>query len=334
METFRQLKAIGDMEENMRTATIVLRDDLAQDHFTGKRRLSDPNIVRDPIRDGFFAVRGSTPIAEGNGDAFGMPSFRAVDHMIYMTVKKKGNRQENFFHTTVTGAPPAITTDPFFAQMTALNTPPAELAQYTWAPPYVAGSGSGTYGSQWAEVLYYLSPTGTTAAPNDPTSLLGTPTYSLFRAQWVMVPDSTNVNGKIGNASLDGFAGLACNPGPAPLNTLTFFSPTDAALGNRVISNFTPMGPAFNYTNGRLFKSGVRETLLMPNVISFQVQIMPNTTPSVFIDPPPIGYDTGRFNTGVNAGFPQYGIKAIQITMRVWDGTAQQTRQVTIVQDM
>src|SRR5262249_13030922 len=44
LDSFRQLKAIGDMEESLRAAATVLRADLAADHYTGKRRLSDPDF--------------------------------------------------------------------------------------------------------------------------------------------------------------------------------------------------------------------------------------------------------------------------------------------------
>src|SRR6266498_1920925 len=57
LETFRQLKAIGDMESNMRTATTVLRSDLAADHFESKRRLSDvPFWIQGPPRMGYFRL--------------------------------------------------------------------------------------------------------------------------------------------------------------------------------------------------------------------------------------------------------------------------------------
>ena len=38
LDTFTSLKAIGDMQEKLRSATIILRDDLSNDHFEGKRR--------------------------------------------------------------------------------------------------------------------------------------------------------------------------------------------------------------------------------------------------------------------------------------------------------
>jgi prepilin-type N-terminal cleavage/methylation domain-containing protein len=42
LETFSGLKAIGDMQEQLRTATNMLRADLSADHFEGKRRRAIP----------------------------------------------------------------------------------------------------------------------------------------------------------------------------------------------------------------------------------------------------------------------------------------------------
>src|SRR5438034_10540819 len=62
LETFAAMKGLGDMQIDLRTATNILRDDLSQDHFEGKRRLSDlgtggvPLIVQQPPQAGFFAV--------------------------------------------------------------------------------------------------------------------------------------------------------------------------------------------------------------------------------------------------------------------------------------
>src|SRR5262245_3587679 len=68
MNAFRRLKAIGDMNERLRTATAVLRRYLAADHFDYKKRLSDADFWRNgptagnpgspysPPREGFFRI--------------------------------------------------------------------------------------------------------------------------------------------------------------------------------------------------------------------------------------------------------------------------------------
>src|ERR1700736_5021158 len=64
LETFSGLKAIGDMQEELRTATTLLRSDLSMDHFEGKRRLSDPvsSFKKEKIREGFFAIGPGYPL--------------------------------------------------------------------------------------------------------------------------------------------------------------------------------------------------------------------------------------------------------------------------------
>ena len=68
LDTFSAIKGIGDMQQNLRVATTLLRDDLRNDHFPGKRRLSDVDlttgqslIAMQPPQAGFFAlIQGST----------------------------------------------------------------------------------------------------------------------------------------------------------------------------------------------------------------------------------------------------------------------------------
>lgn len=363
LEAFSQLKGIGDMQVNLRTAENLLRHDLSQDHFEGPRRLSErtltgaAQIVARPPQEGFFAVArysacdftgtpGSPFVYEGD-DVNGMSSFRAFNHVLYMTVKRKGNQQENFFNASLIGTPGVL--GAFFTPPTAYNVSPADLATSTLTLPY-AGGGNAFYSSQWAEVLYYLVQTGSTEEPENPASILGTPTFALYRAQFVMVPNGTYVSslyttaGGYSNANLDAlsvstFSGLSCNrvPTGGGNSALQFFSPADAAKGMRVIPDLSAFTPAY----GRLINGSfaVRETLVLPNVVSFQVQLM-HLSDSAFDDMPPLApvsisgpylYDTTKFGV---AGYVSNGLKGIRVTMRVWDNKTRQTRQVTVVQDL
>lgn len=341
IETFSGMKGIGDMQMNLRTASILLRDDLIEDHFEGKRRLSDVVVVptgktagvfnERPLQ-GFFAIRQiNPPINEGN-DASGMPSYRATDHLLYMTVKRKGNRTENFFSSALIGD--ATTLTRFFGQSTAYNITAANLPAATWAsayptaPPYPP---QGFYNSQWAEVLYYLVQTGTTEEPNNPASVNGTPTFGLFRAQFGMVPEKTTLKTAINappllaaGLNLTTFVQMSCNAITA--NTYDFYTPTDAASGNRVVSNISAL------TIPPPARIQLASTLVLPNVTSFHIQakllITAATAPN-FTDV--ALYDTTKFGT---AGYIDNGLKGIQITLRVWDPKTRQTRQITVVQDL
>ena len=355
LDAFSGMKGIGDMQQDLRTAQVMLRDDLRQDHLTGKRRPSDQTtlggsqITAQLPEAGFVALRRTTPLLNTAGapyfnegfDASGLPSYRATDHMLYMTVKRKGNRQESFFGTSlVDNSVPSTSPSPllnaFFSKQTAYNLNPLSAlptATLTTAYPPLPGQpqNQAFYSSQWAEVVYYLIRTGSTEEPNNPASILGTPTYSLYRAQFVMVPDATNVNAaNITAAGITTFAGMSCNPGGA---NLTFFSPADAALGNRVILDLA----AFNTADPRILSAA---TLVLPNVISFEMQVMQLADPAnnILADTnfspgnlPNVIYDTTKFGV---AGYPNRGLKAIQITLRVWENRTRQTRQATIVQDL
>jgi len=369
LDTFSGMKGIGDMQQALRTATVLLTDDLASDHFDGKRRLSDVDaagnqlIVTQKPQAGFFAVkRGSAPSLVGPGyifegsDASGMPSYRAVDQMLYMTVKRKGNRQENYFTTPVSGAPNVLSA--FFApniKMAYNVTTNPDLQLSSWTQQYnpVTNPTQGFFASQWAEVVWYLFPTGTTEEPTIPGGS-GTPTFGLYRAQFVMVPDPNiaamelnKVNWPLPNAApltTSTFAGLSCVP--AGGSKLTFYSPADAALGQRMLPNFSTFTAA---AANPIFDPRAKavSTLVCPNVISFHVQVMPTdqtaaawgVPPRTFIDIPAFSptptYDTTQFTpAGIAAGYPQGGLKGISVTLRVWDHGTRQTRQTTVMQDL
>ena len=327
LDTFSGMKAIGDMQYNLRTAMVMVRDDLSQDHFEGKRRLSDLTVTNSVElgahhpQAGFFAMRRPT-VPIGEGAANGIVSFRAVDQVIYMTVKRKGNRQESFFNTALQGS--AGDLGLFFSQQTAYDVPFADLPFSTQTQPY-SGGPTGFYASQWAEVLYFLIRTGSTEQPNDPTSTLGTPTYGLYRAQFVMVPDGTNLANKFSNEKIGTFTGISCNPAPGSL-TLSFYSPEDAARGQRLIPDLAAFNPA---DPPNRIRTGA--TLVCPNVISFLVQSMLLPSDATFGNLTGI-YDTTKFG-GVD-GYSTVGLKGVQVTLRVWDNRTRQTRQATLAQDL
>src|SRR6476620_8839714 len=62
LDTFSGLKGLGDMQQNLRTATVLLRSDLQSGHFEANRRLSDPSLTsgNSPLQAGFFAIRQGT----------------------------------------------------------------------------------------------------------------------------------------------------------------------------------------------------------------------------------------------------------------------------------
>src|SRR5260370_14754015 len=106
LDTFSQLKGVGDMEETLRVATNNLRGDLNLDHFEGKRRMSDPAFLASLPRQGFFRVYQQTQSwFEGTDLDDGTPSvglnpFQTPPgypvHLLHFTINQRCNRRENF----------------------------------------------------------------------------------------------------------------------------------------------------------------------------------------------------------------------------------------------
>ncbi len=237
LDTFSQLKAIGDMEEGMRTAVTSLRHDLAQPHFEGGRRLSDPDFVTNPPHQGFIELVQRSQLDSGPNyvteaadvdttihppsppnPAYAVRSFRAVDHMLYMTVRQRGNQRENFSAAMVPSfidlnppSGPWFTPSPLLtASQTAPFTDSQNKATFfdqhvdqlyqqiqiqpQWPPP-ASMNPLNPFATPWTEVCYFLVQTGSTVEPNNPTSTLGTRLYALYRYQAAVVPNNLFVNG-------------------------------------------------------------------------------------------------------------------------------------------
>src|SRR5436309_15567765 len=62
-QSFRDLKAAGDLAERLRAVSGQLRRELAADHFEGKKRLSQDKFwVHGPPEQGFFRLwQGTAP---------------------------------------------------------------------------------------------------------------------------------------------------------------------------------------------------------------------------------------------------------------------------------
>lgn len=416
LDTFRGLKAIGDMQASLRTGATALRDDLAADHFEAGRKLSDGNIASDRPREGYFFIRQgnpgnppSTSVPEGV-DADGLPSVRAADQVIAFTTRLKGNKREHYlmsqdipFYVQPGGAPPPRRWSPlsisnpqfvdksftFWGQdRDALFNPGQPNAPYTPDPTLALQPGVfDTYAGQWAEVAYFLIPTGST----DPT--FGTPLFGLYRAQHLLVPNTTTANKldtdkQTTNTDLETYqttlntlltqnfyySGVSCFPrNNPPNNTLYFNSPEDVAnqavtrvapnpppnvvvrtqgMENRVLNAWyfpenanstlplaAPSTPSpLSYPAGTVPGRPPRNsTLIVPNVVSFNIQVLysgasdfSDVAPMQLTVPPaqPVFlrmHDTTLSNSN---------ILGLKITIRVFDPTTKQTRQISMVQDM
>lgn len=322
IDTFSGLKGIGDMQENLRAGANSLRFDLTQNHFEGMVRTSDPGFANQRPREGFVCIyQGAASSLEGlDGDQ--MPSWYATKHVLHMAFRLRGNQQQSFLSTQVND--PTKGTNPpfgiFFNSATFYNMDPAVNANLP-ADATLTTPGGPNFRSQWAEVAYFLGPQqGTSEEPLVPGPN-GTPLFGLYRAQFLAVTDATNVNGKIAatpsNLSSGVFGGISCASDGAAVPNITFYTPNDLAKGPAT-RTFLPANPGAARTWPPPLCS-----LLVPNVVSFQVQgILNSTSPQDF----PNGYDSALPN--------QPSLKGVFITIRVWDNKTRQTRQTSIIQDL
>ncbi len=347
LETFSGLKAVGDMQEQLRTASTLLRADLSLDHFEGKRRLSDPlasfttpSPSTPKIREGFFVIGQGFPPApptgstkyrtshfEGQEDTIG--SYFVYDHWLHFSAKMRGNVREKFFNASAVGIPNSMATD-WYAHLTNhLNT--SADAMFL--------DDAGAIHTPWAEIAYALVPTGTVLTPgfapplSEPTSPSApTRLSALYRWQYAVIPDTTKVNTLPAGLINNSFPGIAHANG-------RFLSPTDLAQGYAT-RTFNP----YTFFSTPKAMSNIQDgrTLILSNVVSFEINV--NTGGPTFGNiPGSTPFDTAGYVAGSsalpanlysNAAPPNYTVQGIQIILHIWDPRSRQTRQVTLVQDM
>jgi prepilin-type N-terminal cleavage/methylation domain-containing protein len=339
LDSFGKLKAVGDMTDRLRGAAHQIRKDLASDHFEGATRLSDANFgsPRKPAC-GFFQIKqfgGS--ILEGQCD--GVNSYRAPaapgqSHVLYMAVKRRGNRAEDFFaahvpDSTLLGFPDITAYD---YNPNRPNQPEDARRQNGMQPLYM---------SQWAEVAYFLQPMMETSAANTApvqSTAKGTPLYTLHRVVRVIVPENRYIQSRVPRSQEPSYTGFSYRPG----TYLTFNNPFDVVTsGNRSLRTTTiniidkdPSNPATP-----AFQTGDPErvsTMLLADVVSFTVQMIraqnvdPQQGTPKFGFPLTNDFSDGNFDSNNTAS----GIVSVRIILRVWDLRSSRTHQITIVQDM
>jgi prepilin-type N-terminal cleavage/methylation domain-containing protein len=184
-------------------------------------------------------------------DADFIPSLRATDHILAMTIKARGNRPEDFFsaslpYNTVPPSGPPFITSPFFptlpngtgnANYAATNFfNQAGDARYQDILP--TANATATYKSQWAEVGYFLVPNGETAN--------GTRLFALYRCQFVVVPDNRNLHAPpqnpVPNSPVtpitytnwagDGYMDMSCQQFATPTGAAYYYFNNPSDLGN------------------------------------------------------------------------------------------------------
>lgn len=327
IDTMRDMRSVGGLQDQLRSATEMIRRDLQAPHFvpaTGAAaaysgpRLSDQKLnagsAWKPPVGGFFHIESDASWGKQEGgvpDQDQLYSTRSTNSnfLIHFTSILAGDRPQNMY-----------------AAATSSNV---------------------TINSPAAEVAYFLDPT------NNPTSATsgGTATlYQLFRRQRLVAranADKPSLQ-STGLSALDR-AYVAMPASIPPFNALSLndlagaqTSFADSRLGGLNSANRT----AGDQNVSPLQGSRAGDDVLLSNVISFEIKANWDG------DPPPSSFSgntdypfdylstagKNTFDTGWNndpATAPlKIRVKAIQIKLRIYDPQTKVTRQVTIVQDM
>jgi hypothetical protein len=404
---FRSLKSIGDMQERMRLASVKLRTDLALGHFEGGRKLSDIDPYwQDPFignGDKFIGNVGGRPsqgflriqtppgtvqvlsslngmpyfpsvVLEGNDadgieswitpPSFALPANQAMLPVLHMASKlvpdrKDVLRRDQLYSTPVPASPG--------------SNPPVSTIDLNEGPPDFRQAG--LVNCPWAEIAWFLVPTGESAG-----SYGVTPLYSLYRRQRLLiaprrdsylatVPSTTAPNGgAVLTANIGQYYGISCEPDPTQ-NIVLFngegsvaaqpYQPplVQATVAGRSMSTVLP-GPIWWSTPwpvGTLptaptpYPAGVAQEpailqgddLVTTDVISLEIKVLrPND--STFRDLNDFFTDGGGNQVQPYGGIydtattPQgwLSLRAIKVTIRVWDFKTQLARQITVIQDL
>lgn len=364
METFRQLKAIGDAKEQLRAANTILRRDLSAYHFEDEagnhpQFSAVPRTVPwDGSKKGFIHIRqGSAGIPEGV-DADGIPSARATDHILGMTAKLSGKSISDVFA--------ARTTTPII-----LNAGSQNLLDFAFDPLQ--------YVSEWGEVYYFLRPTSVFTKEANGASI---PLWTLYRRQRVLAPNAILLSNTPGptlvahDPDITSSVGLALAQQPlppvppqlpqfllaGPESLTASVPPTPPTPGVFIPANrlggwhdphrpgYPPApapqigpGPApatfdwqpYPIPNTFATRNDYGSDVLLNNVISFRIQVMTETSNGQFIDltPPAPGLPAILDTARPVIGSPRPQVRAMRIQIRIYDTKVGVTRQATVYQD-
>lgn len=346
LDSFRLLKAQGEMQERLRVAVGTVRADLRADHFIGNGpRLSDQDLSKQLPPDwGFFRLwQGSPPAAstvanyqlEGvDGD--GIPSYRATDHLIHFTRKGKDRRWSQVVYFLRSNNSTAGTT-PLYALYRREDQIPSSAVMM--APtrdvtlPFAAvdantGQSLGAlFGRLYSQPVLgtvsgaqFALPTGTKGI--DPTSFL----YGVPNASPLGTGDDLLLTDVLS------FEVQVLTPQESALQAdYTQAANRFVNLFDRSLDGYRSQLPGFYY----------------PSWLTAQVQGLPSN------DLGPAMFDTwSKSSLAITGGgavtFGQSNVlsagtvpvplrirvQAIQITIRVWDDKTKQARQITFTQEM
>jgi prepilin-type N-terminal cleavage/methylation domain-containing protein len=347
----RRAKGMGDLQDNLRTAVLPLRSDLQALHFDATEKLGTSFKQHTRPLAGFFRIQQGTATNEGS-DQNSIPSNRVADDVLHLTVIKRGTRRASYLSAL---APPATGT-PATDPCVSLWTEGPAAYQSNWQT-----GGEYYMNSQRAEVMWFLVPM---KEPDGWQMLAGSsnvPLYSLHRRHRLIVTDNdealnTGPN-RVPATSIPQLSEIAVRV-DANDSTRAYFptlrdftdplkrSMMDAAGARSEPSPLTGSHAGDDRVIGDVISFEVK--LLMEGDHQFKTvwQIQQEARARFAGQTFPGGagvYDTANWpindptdpgNTSGNTNNMTVTVKAVEVIIRVWDSKSEQTRQITVVQDL
>jgi prepilin-type N-terminal cleavage/methylation domain-containing protein len=316
---FRQLKAVCDLQEKLRTAATIIRRDLRANYYVftkpaaslappsgANKRLSffdfADTVHFQPPTEGFFRLWQEGALVNEGTDGDGIASLRmqTTDNLLHFSInlEKDGNyRPESYLSVPVptTGKPPG--------SLWPQDSGPVDLQT------------GDLLRSQTGEVAYFLgpNPTGTTDTTKS-GSFGGVPLFALYRRQLVAITsglpnDANAINSQLPATQRPNYSNsnkppedniyyeVSCKQDPQANARVYFNTPADLTIPERRFGTVPTQlgagqplipGPPHSYPTladqVNVPPDVAGDDILLPNVVSFGVKILAPAKSSDFID--------------------------------------------------
>ena len=302
LEATSQMKSIGAIASQLRQSDGIMRSDLRAVHLWDENASPAAAVQVSGLSGAWGTVSTEHGFLRLQGTA---PTGANVEGTVNGADPGSARATDHWMHFTVhlSGASP----DSAFA-----SAAPNEAVGDS---ENMAGSSTanGQFVSTWAEVAYFLEPMGTTTLPDTPGTELDL--FTLRRRQRV-IANAALTNTLPASATVDEYPELSLNG--SGLNT-----PFSVVTDTNRLNGGTVKPTRLSTTTSLSSKDYRGSDIVLANVISMRIQVVKDNDVE-FSDIPGGVYDTST-TTGVT-------IRAVRITLRIYDPKNRLTRQVSIDQ--
>lgn len=315
MDTMSQMKSVAGLASQLRSVTNIMRSDLEANPALGIGHLeADPGAAAPPFgpgpgiarvsdrsklgtgwtspNRGFFKVTAPLPPAspppapqprtlDGSVEA-GIDTFVCTGDSLHFTVKRGESSLADVFRAK------------------APNTPPNDLGSRADMRIGLSGPDTSSVTTVWAEVIYFLRPSGefTDGIP------VKSPLHTLYRRERVIAPPEYTGSVSI---PMNQYPDLSVNPNDNTINTPL----TITTAANRFPSPYAEITAPADMKGS---------DILLSNVISFQVDSIADNESS---------YGARTWDSSATGGVQ---LRGISIKIRVYDPKNRIVRQMTLNQ--